>query len=112
MKTRQDLIAATLELLNVLAAGQAPDPEDALTIDGLIDGKIAELNRQDIIYFTDTQNFEDEYVDPLATILADMAAPSFGQPRNPESRADAIARLQAMKPSTYVSGTPLQVDYF
>lgn len=112
MKTRQDLIAATLELLNALGSGQAPETEDSQTIDGLIDGKIAELNRQDIIFFTDTQNFEDEYVDPLATILADMAAPSFGQARNPDSRADAITRLYAMKPSTYVPGSTLQVDYF
>ena len=112
MKTREDLITATLLLLNVLAAGQAPEAEDVETIDGLIDGKIAELNRRDIIFFTDTQKFDDENVDPLATLLADEAAPSFGQPRNPDSRADAIYRLYAMRPSTYVPGSTLQVDYF
>lgn len=112
MKTRQDLIAATLFLLNALAAGQDPEAEDSEAIDALIDGKIAELNRQDIYYSSDTQNFEDEYVDPLATILADMAAPAFGQPRKPDSRNDAIARIQAMKPSTYVAGSVLDVDYF
>lgn len=112
MKTRADLIAATLMLLNALAAGQSPEAEDSDTIDGLIDGKVAELNAQDIYFSTDTQNYEDQYVDPLATILADMAAPSFGQPRNPVSRQDAIDRIQAMKPSTYVNGSVAQVDYF
>lgn len=112
MKTRQDLIAATLKLLNAIAAGQAPEAEDAEEIDGLIDGKIAELNAADIYFSSDTENYEDQFVDPLATILADMAAPSFGQPRNPVSRDDAIARIRAMKPSTYVSGSVVAVDYF
>ncbi|MDX1240364.1 hypothetical protein GOL95_09915 [Sinorhizobium medicae] len=112
MKTRAELITATLLALNVLAAGQAPEAEDVETVDGFIDGKIAELNRRDIIFFTDTQNFEDEFVDPLATLLADEAAPSFGQARNPDSRAEAISRLYAMRPSTYVSGSVLKTDYF
>lgn len=111
-KTRQDLIAATLKLLNALASGQAPAAEDAEEIDRLIDGKIAELNRADIIFFTDTERFDDAFVDPLAVLLADMAAPSFGQPRNPDSRANAISRLHAMKPSTHVSGSIVGVDYF
>lgn len=110
--TRADLIAATLKLLNAIAAGQAPEAEDSNEIDILIDGKVRELNRQDIIFFSDTQQFEDEFIDPLATVLADMAAPAFGQPRNPASRADAIARMQAMKPSTYVDGTTVDTDYF
>lgn len=111
-KTRADLVAATLLLLNALASGQAPEPEDAETIDGLIDGKIAELNAQDIYFSTDTENYEDQYIDPLATLLADMAAPSFGQPRNPDSRFDAIRRIQAMKPSTYVSGSVVEATYY
>lgn len=112
MKTRQDLITATLELLNVLAAGQAPEPEDVLAIDKLINGKIAELNELDIYWSADTSEFEDQYIDPLATILADMAAPSFGQPRNAESRADAIFRIRGMKPSTYVPGSVMTAEYF
>lgn len=112
MKTREDLIAATLFLLNALAAGQTPDAEDSEAIDALINGKIVELNRQDIYFSSDTERFEDEYIDPLATILADMAAPAFGQPRKPDSRDDAIARILGMKPSTYVTGSILETDYF
>ncbi|XNY05200.1 hypothetical protein ACMFL9_12015 (plasmid) [Sinorhizobium meliloti] len=111
-KTREDLITATLDLLNAIGAGQAPEAEDVEEIDGLIDGKVAELNRRDIIFFTDTETFEDEFVDPLATILADMAAPAFGQARKPESVAEAISRLYAMRPSTYVSGSVAKTDYF
>ena len=111
-KTRADLIAATLLLLNAIASGQTPEPEDYDTIDSLVDGKVAELNAQDIYFSSDTENFDEEYIDALATILADMAAPAYGQPRNPASRADAIARIRAMRPSTYVDGTIVPVDYF
>lgn len=111
MKTRLDLITATLELLNAIAAGQAPEPEDVISIDKLIDGKIAELNDRDIYGSPDTAEFEDQYVDPLATLLADMAAPSFGQPRNAESRADAIFRIRAMRPPSYF-GQPQTAEYF
>lgn len=112
VQTRADLIAATLTLLNAIGSGQTPEAEDYATIDVLVDGKIKELNRQDIIFFSDTEQFEPEFIDPLATVLADMAAPSFGQPRNPASRDDAIARMRAMQPSTYVDGTTVDVDYF
>lgn len=112
MKTRQDLIAATLKLLNAIAAGQDPEPEDAIEIDQLIDGKIRELNKRDIIFFTNTTQFEDEFIDPLAVIIANQAAPAFGQPRDQTRENVAIGTLYAMRTSTYVSGSVLSVDYF
>jgi hypothetical protein len=112
MKTRTDLIVATLKLLNVLAAGQSPEPEDADEIDGIIDGKLSELNLREIIFIADPEELEDELVDPLSIILANTAAPSFGQPRNEESRLIAEATLRAFAPSTYVRGSTLAVDYF
>lgn len=112
MKTRTDLIVATLKLLNVLAAGQSPEPEDVDEIDGIIDGKISELNLRNIVYVVDTEEMEDELIDPLSVILANAAAPSFGQPRNEESRLIAEATLRSFKPSTYVRGSVVAVDYF
>lgn len=112
MKTRQDLIVATLELLNVLAAGQSPAPEDVVKIDGLINGKIDELETRDIVYLPDRNEFEDMYIDPLATILANAAAPSYGQARNPDSQAIAERVLLAFKPSTYVPGSIYEGEYF
>jgi hypothetical protein len=112
MKSRQDLIAAALKLLNVLGAGQDPEAEDAVEVDNLIDGKIRELNQRDIIFFTNTQQFEDAYLDPLSVIIANQAAPLFGQPRDAEREGVAIATLYAMRPSTYVKGSVLSVDYF
>lgn len=112
MKTRADLIAATLKLLNAYAAGQNPEPEDVTEIDGIIDGKLQELELRGVAYFGDTQEFEDVYIDPLSIILANTAAPAFGQPRNPESLLMAENTLYSLKPSTYVPGSPLETDYY
>lgn len=112
MKTRNDLITTTLELLNAVAAGQNPAPEDVQKIDGIIDGKLQELEIREIIYLADLQNFEDVYIDPLAIILANTAAPAFGQARNPDSAFAAERTLLSLKPSTYVPGSTLEVDYF
>jgi hypothetical protein len=112
MKTRSDLIAATLSLLNVLAAGQSPEAEDFDAIDGIIDGKLKELSLRSIVYIPNADELDDELVDPLSIILANTAAPSFGQPRNEESRLMAEAMLRSFLPSTYVTGSTLAVDYF
>lgn len=112
MKTRSDLIVRTLELLNAIAAGQDPSAEDVQTIDSLIDGKLMELNKRTFYTSTSKTEFEDEFVDPLAIIIANTAAPSFGQPRNPDSVATAEATLLSLKPSSYVPMSTLQVEYF
>lgn len=112
MKTRSDLIVATLKLLNAIAAGQDPEAEDVEEIDAIIDGKITELNDRHVTMITNNAEFDEAYVDPLAIILANTAAPGFGQPRNPSSQVAAEQTLQALKPSTYVRGSVLPVEYF
>ncbi|KAA0697419.1 hypothetical protein DTW90_18485 [Neorhizobium sp. P12A] len=110
---RDDLVVAALKLLQADGgAGQSPSPEDMLEIDNILDGKLAELNRRGIFYADDNSQFDDEYQGPLATILANEAAPKFGQARNDASRLAAEATLREMRNSTYVSGTTLAVDYF
>lgn len=112
MKTRNDLITRTLELLNAIAAGQDPSAEDVQTIEGLIDGKLDELNTRTYYTSTSKTEFDDKFVDPLAIIIANTAAPSFGQPRNPDSVASAETTLLSLKPSSYVPMSVLRVDYF
>lgn len=113
MKSRNDLIIATLKLLQADGgAGQAPAPENVVEIDSIIDGKLAELNRREIYFANDPDSFEDESVNALAIILANTAAPTFGEPRNPDSQLTAENILKSLRPSTYVSGSTLAVDYF
>lgn len=112
MKTRQDLIKRTLELLNVIGSGQAPDAEDVQTIDDLIDGRLKELNRSNVMYFGDYDRFEDEFIDPLATILGDTAAPDFGQARDAVRVSTAENRLRSMNGSDWTPATVVPSVYF
>ena len=112
-KTRNDLIIATLELLvSDGGAGQAPAPEDVQAIENIIDGKLAELNRREIYWNGDPDYFDDEYIDPLAVILANTAAPKFGQPRNPASQATAENVLREMGSPGWLPADVTQSEYF
>ncbi len=113
MKTRQDLILATLKLLQADGgAGQNPAPENVQDIDSIIDGKLAELSQRQIYGANDPNEFDDVFINPLATILANEAAPSYGQARNEASNAAAENTLRQLKNSTYVPGSVLPVEYF
>lgn len=112
MKNRVDLITATLKLLNAIAAGQDPTAEDVDAVDEVIDGKIAELSARGLFYSGDPNEFDDQYLDPLSVVIANTCAPTFGQPRNPDSALAAEAILRQMVPSTYVPMSTLAVDYF
>lgn len=112
MPTRQDLITATLEKLNAIASGQAPEAEDVETVDKFIDGKLKDLNRRGILWLPDTNDIEDEYIDPLAIILANTAAPSFGQGSKPDSVLFAENNLRELRNSDRTSADVTPSQYF
>lgn len=112
MKTRQDLIEATLELLNAIAAGQPPEPEDVLKIDKTIDGQLSSLNRKNIYWSADYDEFEDEMVDPLSVIIANANAPAFGQPRNPDSVLTAENTLREFRNSSWSPSDVIPSQYY
>ncbi len=112
MKTRTDLITATLKLLQADGGiGQMPEAENVDDIDEMLDGILDEMSELGAYSPDDYTSFEDKYIDPLATVVAYTANPSYGAARSDDSRDAAIRRLRAMRPSTYVSGSTLVVDY-
>lgn len=111
MPTRQDLIRETLKKLNAIAAGQTPEPEDVQAIDDSMDGVLEETGVRVGNYFNADDTIDAKYLDALATALANFNAPSFGQPQNPASYADAVNRLRYMNPSDYM-GQPQNVSYY
>jgi hypothetical protein len=80
LKTRTELINQVLMNLGVLAVGQAADADTFDVVDNLVDGLLAELEAQDIIYIQDitTYGVEEKHFQPLARMLAWRAAPAFG----------------------------------
>lgn len=110
---RDDLVVAALKLLQADGgAGQTPAPEDMATVDEILDGLLEALNERQIYFAQDNQQFEGWASRPLARLLANEAAPEFGQAMNDASRQAAEATLREMRQSTYVPGTTLAVDYF
>ena len=87
-KTRNDLVRAALAKLQVLAAGQTPVAEDFDEMDGHVDATIAELDADDIVTVFDVEEIPVEWFEPIAVILADNAAFSFGLPGVPASPAN------------------------
>jgi hypothetical protein len=113
MATRTDLITATLKLLQADGGiGQTPEAENVEDIDAIMNGVLDEMSEIGAYSPDDYTTFEDKYIDPLATIIAYTANPSYGAARSEDSRWAAIARLRSMRPSTYVSGSTLAVDYY
>jgi len=111
MPTRQDLIRETLKKLNAIAAGQAPEPEDVDAIDESLDGLLLEAGVNVGTYYNADDGIDSEFIDPLATIIANGNAPGFGQPQNELARVAAINRLRYLRPSDYV-GQPQNVSFF
>lgn len=112
MKTRHELILAVLELHQADGgAGQAAAPEDIAIVDKYIDGQLTTLSRRGILT-TEKDRFEDEVVDPLATIIAEACSPRFGVARNPVSRAEAELLLRQITAATLVPEDITSSEYF
>ena len=112
MKTRQDLIIAVLEKLNAVGVGQAPAAEDILTVGAKVDGKLPELAHRQVIYVPDADQIEDEYLDPLATIVADASAASYGQARNRDAVIWAENTLREMQIGVGAGSQVIRAQYF
>jgi hypothetical protein len=96
-KTRTDLINEALDLLGVVGIGQTPSAEDRAVIDGKIEPKLAELARREIVYIADPDQVDDDIFDAVATLIAEVAGPKFGRPRDLGVRLEAEARLIEMQ---------------
>ena len=96
-RTRDQLIDEAL--VNLFAdggAGQAPDAESQATVDGKVDGLLAELRTRDICNVVNDQQIPAEWFNPLAELLANECATAFGAQKSAALREDAMARLKDM----------------
>jgi hypothetical protein len=101
-KTRNDLIERAAAELAVLVSGQSLSDEDRATIDNLVDPLIRQLSLDSVVDIGDTDAIESEYFLPLARLLANEAAPSFGQARSEDVKVvneKLLRKLTATKPT-------------
>jgi hypothetical protein len=72
-KTRNQLVSRALEILGVVASGQAPAPEDTAKIDNLVDPLIARLAEREIAYVADVNEMDLALFEDVAVMLAGAA---------------------------------------
>lgn len=77
--TRADLVTRALRKLNVIGAGQAADAEDADLVDSMVDSTLGMLASKGVIEVANEGAIPAAHFEPLADILAAVAAPDFGK---------------------------------
>src|SRR5262245_49991876 len=111
VKTRTDLIERAATALGALPSGQSLSDEDRDTIDNLIDPLVMQLGFDNIVLIQDTNAIQNEHFIPLANLLANEAAASFGQQYSFDVRVinEATLHRLASGKATY---EVLEIDYF
>jgi len=117
--TRRDLIDTVLAEMSLLAAGQAAAPEDVSQVDRAIEPAVARYQALEILGDLDIENLADEFLTPVAILVADTLLDQYGIPRGLETdpsawnakvkrATDEMRIMRAMRPTYSV----LQVNYY
>ena len=78
VKTRTDLIRRALDHLGITATGQSVSAEDQASVDGAVDGVLAELAMREVVYVADSDAIPTEWFEALSLCLADAISPAYG----------------------------------
>lgn len=109
--SREQLINRALGNLSVVGAGQTASAEDTALVNTFVNSVMSDLAQRDIYTWGDPDHIDDGAFVHLGVILANAAAPDFGQPQDDKVRLMAEARLRGLQPTIY-SGGPQEVEYF
>src|SRR5688572_18062259 len=110
-KTHTDLIERAATELGVLPSGQPLSDEDAATIGALVDPLIRQLSLDGVVDVADSNAIAAEHFLPLARLVANEAAPSFGIAYSLDAKLEnerQLRRLAATRPTR----EPLKSTYF
>lgn len=110
-KTRTQLIERAATELGALPSGQSLAVEDSNTIDNLVDPLIYQLSADGVVSIQDAEEIPAEYFIPLARLLANEAAPSFGQGTSADIKAVNEGLLRRMT-ATAPTGETLRAVYY
>lgn len=77
-QTKTDVETKALGVLGVTTAGQPPEQDDLLRIDGYYSPVLATLAAQEVVYVGDPDNVPDAWVLQIAICLANAAKIEFG----------------------------------
>ncbi len=101
-KTRTELIERAATELGALPSGGELDDDERETIDNLVDPLRDRLSADGVVEIGDLEAIESKYFIPLAMLLANDAAPSFGQAYSLDKKNEferQLRRLSATRPT-------------
>src|SRR5262245_18128592 len=95
-RTREQLANRATEIVTVLGNGQSPEADDVATVDGFIDGVLAELAARDVTFIPNVNAIPIELFESLAIALAEHPAVArrFGRAADDAARNAAEASLK------------------
>jgi hypothetical protein len=110
-KTRTHLANRALVKLMIVGSGQAPEPEDTETADGVFDAMSETLSSQRIYTIADATDIELDAFEWLADYLAWLIAPDFGKAPDDGLRQRAEYMLRRIS-EPRATGEILKADYY
>jgi len=110
-KTRTDLIERAATELGALPSGETLSDEDSATLDNLVDPLVQQLSLDGVVDVSDTEAIPSEWFLSLARLLANEAAPSFGQQTSRDVRIENEGKLRKIT-ATSPTFEPLKATYY
>lgn len=110
-KTRVDLIERAATELGALPSGETLSDDDRATIDNLVDPFLLQLSLDEVADVADSDAIPSEWFLPLAGLLANIAAPSFGQQYSEDKKLTLERQLRRIT-ATKRTGQRQQAEYF
>jgi len=110
-KNRQDIQFKVIAILVGGDIDQTPSAEDAATIDGYIDGEVAELNADGTTYIADPDDLDDGLFTTFCKLVANAAADEFGGKSDENAALAYRNRIRVLTRQTPGYG-PQAVEYF
>lgn len=111
-KTRDQLVARSLEKLRVVGSGQTASAEDTALVDAVVDPVMSSLATRQVFSWGDPDELPDEAFEHLADCVAHAAAPDFGKMHGDRAaRLGFEADLRALNIYS-LSGQIARTDYF
>ena len=110
-KTRQQI---QFKVISILTGGDISAPvsaEDADTINGYIDGEVAELNADGTTYIDDPDALDDELFTTFCKLVANAAAEEFGGQSNEQVAQQFRNRIRVIARQTPGYG-PQEVTFY
>ena len=110
-RTRTDLIERAAAELGVLPAGQPLSDEDASAIGALVEPLLRQLSLDGVVDVGEPDAIATEHFLPLARLLANEAAPSFGAAFSLDVKLENEHQLRKLT-AARATREPLKATYF